>query len=93
MTQSFIPSDNLLLLLLQLLYIEKNKETNNIYVSFERYDILSYYLDSIKPRDIEHLSLIDIFEILETYMESYINFYNNKTKMLEFIKKYTCNAK
>lgn len=78
MTQSFIPSDNLLLLLLQLLYIEKNKENNNIYVSFERYDILSHYLDNIEHHDIEHLSLIDIFEILETYMGSYINLYNNK---------------
>jgi hypothetical protein len=50
MTETFISSDNLLLLLLQLLYIEKNKKNNimnSVYVSFERYDILSHCLDNI----------------------------------------------
>jgi len=82
MTESFISSDNILLLLLQLLYIEKNKKNNimnNVYVSFERYDILSHCLDNV---DLQHhigqLSLAKMFEILEAYINIYMGLYNNK---------------
>src|SRR5688572_27000662 len=81
-TETFIASDNLLLLLLQLLYIEKNKKNNimnNVYVSFERYDILSHCLDNIENhKNIEQLSLSKMFEILEAYINIYISLYNNK---------------
>uniref|UniRef100_A0A6C0CBI5 Uncharacterized protein n=1 Tax=viral metagenome TaxID=1070528 RepID=A0A6C0CBI5_9ZZZZ len=82
MTETFISSDNLLLLLLQLLYIEKNKKNNiinSVYVSFERYDILSHRLDNIdNQKDIKQLSLDKMFEILEAYINIYMSLYNNK---------------
>jgi len=80
-TRSFIMSNNILLLLLQLLYTEKCKKNNiinNIYMYFERYDILNHSIDTGDQYSIDQLSLDKLFEILEKYIIFYINMYNNK---------------
>lgn len=79
-TASFIPTDNLLLLLLQLLYIEKSKrfnDINKIYVSFTRYEILDHCFDSSSEDDYNQLSLDNLLEMLESYIVFYMEMYND----------------
>jgi hypothetical protein len=79
--EPFIKSDNILLLLSQLIYIEKckkNNALNNIYLFFERSDVLSRTINIEDQCNIDELSLTKLFSILEKYILFYIDLYDNK---------------
>jgi len=78
-TGVFISSDNLLLLLLQLYYIEKCKQfnlLNNLYISFEREEILCHNVKL--ANNIDELSVDILFELLKLHITYYLDIYNNK---------------
>jgi len=78
-TNSFVKTDNILLLLLQLLYIEKSKQNNNnIYTSFEKTNILDHLIDSSESSSEDSLSMDDICDFLNDHLQYYTHVYHNK---------------
>lgn len=69
--ESFVESNNIFMLLLKLLYIENYKRPY-VYKSYNYPKILSHKIKTTNNTQIEHLSLADLFELLEMY----INYYN-----------------
>lgn len=79
---SFIPTDNIFMLLLRLLYIEKYKRPY-VYKSYKYHKILGYKLEIEQNILVKNISLLELFEILHKYMKYYIKIYNDG-KYIEF---------
>lgn len=74
--KGFITSNNLLTLLLRLIYIENRKKS--IYYTNNYFKVLDYTLYMNKYENIEKLSIHDVFSILKPYMEYYIRIYSDE---------------
>jgi len=70
---TFIKTNNILLLLLQLLYVEKNKQIKS---AFENIDVLNHCTDSESSEDF--LSTEQIFDFLDMHLRYYLSLYHNK---------------
>lgn len=96
-TNSFIKTDNILLLLLQLLYIEKSKQNHDdVYISFEKTNVLDHRIDSSESSDEDSLSIDDLCDFLSNHLQYYTHFYHNRmlyeyqisNSILSMIKNY-----
>lgn len=79
---SFIGSNNILMLLMRLLYIEKYKRSY-VYKSYKYHKILGYKMETVRDIPIRNVSLIELFKFLHMYMEYYIKIYNDN-EYIEF---------
>jgi len=80
-TRTFISTNNILLMLLQLLYIETCKKYNDmhsVYLTFDRYEVLDHTINFSGENNIDMLTLDNLFEILEIYISAYIGLYDNR---------------
>ncbi len=79
---SFIPTNNIYMLLLRLLYIEKYKRPY-VYRSYKYHKILGYKSEYKIDYPVKNISLTELFEILAQYMKYYLKIYND-AKYIEF---------
>jgi hypothetical protein len=75
---SFVPSKNLLVQILRLLYIEDFKMQNLPLIENKNfYEILTYKIDIPDKYTVRQVSLPRLFEILKLYVGYYIRIYEN----------------
>jgi hypothetical protein len=79
---SFISSNNIFMLLLRLLYIEKYKRPY-VYRSYKYHKILGYKMETTNDTCVIDISFKELFDFLLIFMKHYIKIYNDG-KYLEF---------
>jgi hypothetical protein len=74
----FIESDNLLILLFRLLFIENHK-IGNVPSYYNFHDVLNYKIGGNDNNVIRNLSLFKIFDLLKQQLTYYLRVYKNKS--------------